>query len=54
MIYENYFKDLFQSISEYRKIVLFLVLIKNDKDFLQEIGFSERDIIRINLELKII
>ena len=33
MIYENYFKDMFESISEYRKIVLFLVLIKKDKDF---------------------
>ena len=33
MNYENYFKDLFESIEDYRKIVLLIFLIKNDKDF---------------------
>ena len=43
----NYFKDLFESIPDYRKIVLLLFLIKNDKDLLCEVGFSERDIYRL-------
>ena len=48
----NYFEDLFQSLPDYRKIVLLMFLIKNDTDFLLEIGFSERDINRLNLEFK--
>ena len=48
----NYFKDLFESIPDYRKIVLLLFLIKNDKDLLREVGFSEGDINRLNLEFK--
>ena len=47
-----YFKDIFESIPDYRKIVILFFLIKNDKDLLLEIGFSERDIIRLNLEIK--
>ena len=49
MNYENYFKDLFESIEDYRKIVLLIFLIKNDKNLLLEIGFSERDINHLNL-----
>ena len=48
----NYFKDLFESIPDYRKIVLLLFLIKNDKDLLREVGFSECDINCLNLEFK--
>ena len=48
----NYFKDIFESIPDYRKIVLLILLIKNDEDFLVEIGFSERDINLLNLEFK--
>ena len=48
----NYFKDIFESIPDYRKIVLLIFLIKNDQDFLVEIGFSERDINQLNLEFK--
>ena len=48
----NYFKDLFESIPDYRKIVFLLFLIKNDKDLLREVGFSERDINHLNLEFK--
>ena len=48
----NYFKDLFESIPDYRKIVFLLFLNKNDKDLLREVGFSERDINRLNLEFK--
>ena len=28
----NYFKDIFQSITDYRKIVLLIFLISNDKN----------------------
>ena len=52
MKYENYFKDIFESIPDYRKIVLLIFLIQNDKNLLKEIGFSERDINLLNLEFK--
>ena len=39
----NYFRDLFESIEDYRKIVLLTFLIQNDKNLLREIGFSERE-----------
>ena len=48
----NYFKDLFESITDYRKIVLLIFLIQNDKNLLKEIGFSRNDISRLNLEFK--
>ena len=47
---ENYCKVLFESILDYRKIVLIMFLTKNDKDLLLEIVFSERDINRLNLQ----
>ena len=48
----NYFRDLFESIPDYRKIVLLIFLIQNDKNLLKEIGFSENDINLLNLEFK--
>ena len=48
----NYFKDLFESIPDYRKIVLLIFLIQNDKNLLKEIGFSKNDINLLNLEFK--
>ena len=48
----NYFKDIFESILDYRNVVLLIFLNKNDNDFLLEIGFSERDINLLNLEFK--
>ena len=48
----NYFKALFESRQDYRKIVLLIFLIQIDKVLLHEIGFSERDINRLNLEFK--
>ena len=48
----NYFTDLFESILDYRKIVLLIFSIQNDKNLLHEIGFSERDINRLNLNFK--
>ena len=48
----NFFKDVFQSKPDYRKIVLLIFLIQNDKNLLQEIGFSKKDINKLNLEFK--
>ena len=48
----NYFKDLLESIPNYRKIVLLIFLIQNDKNLLKEIGFSKNDINLLNLEFK--
>ena len=52
MNYENYFKDFFKSIHDYRKIVFLIFLIQNDENLPLEIGFSERDINLLNLECK--
>ena len=48
----NYFKDIFESIQDFRKIVLLIFLIQNDKNLLKEIGFSKNDINLLNLEFK--
>ena len=48
----NYFKDLFESITDYRKIVLLMFLIKDDKNLLKEVGFSKNDINSLSLEFK--
>ena len=40
----NYFKDLFESIPDYKKIVLLLFLSKNDVYFLYDCGFLKSDI----------
>ena len=47
----NYFKDLFESIPDYRKIVLLMFLTKDDKNLLKEFGFSKNDI-NLSLEFK--
>ena len=47
-----YFQDLFESIPDYRNLVLVIFLIQNVKKLLLEAGFSERDIIRLNLEFE--
>ena len=49
---EYYYKDLFESIPDYRKIVLLIILINNDKILLKEVGFSKNDINRLYLEFK--
>ena len=49
---KNYFKDLFESSTDFRKIVLLVFTIKDDKILLKEIGFSKNDINRLSLELK--
>ena len=48
----NFFKDIIESIPDYRKIVLLIFLIQNDKNLLNEIGFSQRDINRLSIEFK--
>ena len=48
----NYSKDLFESIAKFRKLVLLKFLIKDDRNLLLEIGFSERDINRLKKEYK--
>ena len=48
----NFFKDLFESIPDYKKIVLLIFLIQNDTNLLREIGFSKNDNILLNLEFK--
>ena len=52
MNYENYFKDIFESIHDHKKIVLLIFLIQNDKNLLKEIEFSKNDIIRLSIEFK--
>ena len=39
----NYFKDMFESIPEFRKIVLLMFLPKNDVNLLYECGFLKGD-----------
>ena len=48
----NYFKDLFESINDYRKIVLLMFLIKDDKNLIKEIGFSKNNFNQLSIELK--
>ena len=50
MNYENFFKDMFESIPDYRKRVLLIFLFKNDNDFLKECGFLNKDIITLYKE----
>ena len=48
----NYFKDLFGSIPDYKKIVLLMFLIENDVKFLYECGFLKGDINFLYKEFK--
>ena len=52
MNYENYFKDIFESIPDYKKIVLLIFIFQEVRKLLLEIGFSENDIDCINLEFR--
>ena len=49
---KKYFKDIFESIHDYKKIVLLIFLIQNDKNLLKEIRFSKKVINLLNLEFK--
>ena len=50
----NCFKDMFESIPDYKKIKVLVFLIQYDKNLLIEIGFSkkDKDIDLLNLEFK--
>ena len=48
----TYFKDFFESVDDYRKIVLLLFLIQNDDDLLEEYGFVKSNNNRLNKEFK--
>ena len=50
----NYFKDLFESIPDYKKIVLLMFLNENHVDFLYECGFLKGDIKFLYKEIKTI
>ena len=39
----SFFTDLFESIAEYKKVVLLIFLIKNDVNLLHECGFLKGD-----------
>ena len=43
MDHVKYFKDLFEFIPDYRKIVLLMFLNENDSAFLHECGFLKDD-----------
>ena len=48
MDHVNYFKDLVESISDYKKIVLIIIVLKNNEDLISECGFLSSDIISLN------
>ena len=48
----KYFTDLFESIPDYKKIVLLRFLYKNDVNLLYECGFLEGDTIFLYTEFK--
>ena len=48
----NYFEEIFESIPDYKKIVLLMFLIKNDVNFLYECGFLKGDINFLYKEFK--
>ena len=52
MNYENYIKESFESITDYRKIISIIFLIINDRNLLREIGFNKNDNIGLSLEFK--
>ena len=48
----KYFKDLFQSKPDYRKIVFLMFLIKDDKNLLKDVDFSKNDVNLLYSEFK--
>ena len=54
MIYEKHFKGLFESINDYRKVVLLVFVIKDDQKLLEKIGFGKSDFDQLSLEFKFI
>ena len=54
MINIKFFGYLFESITDYRKIVLLLFAIKDDSNLLKEVGFSKNDNNHLSSDLNII
>ena len=54
MNYENYFKEMFKYIPDYRKIEFLIFIIKSDNKLRQECGFLKSNINSLNKEFKII
>ena len=52
MNYENFFKHLFKSVPDYRKMAFSMFWFQNDKDLIKECGFFKNDVHRLFLELK--
>ena len=52
MLYENYFKEMFESITEFRKKVFGIFSIQNDKDLFEDCGFLKIDINRSSKKFK--
>ena len=52
MDHVNHFKDLFESLRDYRVIVLLVFLFKNDDDLLYECGFLKTEYKCLCLEFK--
>ena len=52
MNHVNYFKDLFESLPDYGKIVLFRFLIKKVNELLTECGILKNDINSLNKEFR--
>ena len=48
----TFFKDLFESILGYRKLLLLMFLIENDADSLTKYGYTKNDIISFYKEFK--
>ena len=48
----NYFKDLIESKQVYRKMILSIFFINNDKDLLKECRFLKKDMNCLTLEFK--
>ena len=48
----NFFTDLFESLPDYKKIVLLMFSIKNDGNFLYDCGFLKGDINFLYKEFK--
>ena len=52
MVYTNYFKDMFESIQDYKKIIILFFIIKQDNELLIECGLSNNEIKSLYEECK--
>ena len=52
MDYVNYFRHLIESLTDYSKIVLIMISVKNELDLLIECGFLKNDVNRLCIDFK--